>query len=299
MQMLRAYLDTNVYSALADEGQIPAEDQAGLKAALAQGALVAPVSLANIDELLGGLDSDRPATIRRLKLMRGLVGFHGMLKQPRDLLRDAIEAYAAGVEAPPVTLPEPERRKVVLFLADVLAGSTRHDQDLKQIVDGVGGLKGTWLASMLDAQRRALTDPELPPREVRWGITFEEFFDSVAQDLAEAFAESQGCADACRARGLACLVRVPAVRLCVGVSKSQIYAQLVGTPGQPDLRRPARSDGYDVWHAILASTAEVFLTLDSRLADHVERVPDVGVRVTTSVRDLLVMLEEEELRDGH
>ena len=162
--MLRAYFDTNVYSALADEGRVSAEDKAALKAAVTRGALVAPVSLANIDELMGDLETDRLAMVRRLAVMRGLVGFHGMLKQPRDLLRDAIEAYAAGVEPPPVTLPEAERRKVVLFLADVVAGSTWYDRDLKQIVEGVGGgLKGSWLTGMLDAQQRALSDPALPP----------------------------------------------------------------------------------------------------------------------------------------
>jgi hypothetical protein len=34
-----------------------------------------------------------------------------------------------------------------------------------------------------------------------------------------------------------------------------------------------------VWHAILASTGQVFLTLDRRLAADVERVPDIGVQV--------------------
>jgi hypothetical protein len=94
---------------------------------------------------------------------------------------DAIEAYAAGVE--PVTLPETGRRKVVLFLADVVAGSTRYDRDLKQIVEGVGGgLKGSWLTRMLDAQQRALPDPALPPREERSRVTFEQFFDAGAED---------------------------------------------------------------------------------------------------------------------
>src|SRR5260370_21381774 len=86
------------------------------------------------------------------------------------------------------------------------------------------------------------------------------------------------------------LAPVPAVRLCVGVCQSQIYAQVVGTPGQPDVRRPDPADGYDVWHAILALTGRVFLTLDRRLAADVERVPDIGVRVARSAGDLLAMV---------
>ena len=152
--------------------------------------------------------------------------------------------------------------------------------------------RGSWLADMLDASSASLTDPKLPPREKRSRVTFEQFFDAGAEDLAEDFAKPLGCDAACRARGLGGLAPVPAVRLCVGVCQSQIYAQVVGTPGQPDVRRPDPADGYDVWHAILASTGQVFLTLDRRLAADVERVPDIGVRVARSAGDLLAMAEE-------
>jgi hypothetical protein len=78
------------------------------------------------------------------------------------------------------------------------------------------------------------------------------------------------------------------VRLCLGVALSQIHTQLVGTPGHRELRQPARSDGYDVWHAIMASTADVFLTFDDRLADHVERIPGLDrFCVLRSLEELL------------
>ena len=293
--MLRAYFDTNVYSALADNDTriSPGERQALLRAATS-GALVAPVSLAALDETVGQLETDRPAVIRKLAMIRGLNGFRGMLKQPSDILKEAIEAYGVGAEAPPVILPENERRKVVRFLADVIAGSTRHDADLAAIVRGVGdrhrGLKGSWFADMLGAQRDSLADPVMPSLKKRQRVTFEQFFAYGAEDAAEGFAKFLGCDAACRARGLDGLIRVPAMRLCVGVSHSQIYSQVIGTPGQPDLRRPDAGDGYDVWHAILATTAEVFLTLDGRLADHAEGVPDVAFRVVRSAGGLLDLL---------
>jgi hypothetical protein len=105
-----------------------------------------------------------------------------------------------------------------------------------------------------------------------------------------AFAEPHGCADACRKQGVEGLLRVLAVRLCVGVALFQIYPQVFGTRGQPNLRRPARGDGYDVWHVILSSTADVFVTFDRRLAEHVERIPDVPVRVAGSAKDLLAAI---------
>ena len=66
--------------------------------------------------------------------------------------------------------------------------------------------------------------------------------------------------------------------------------EVLGTRDQPDVRRLHRSDGYDVWHAILASTADVFVTFERRLADHVERIPRVPIRVVRSIKDLLASI---------
>jgi hypothetical protein len=288
--VLRAYFDTSVYSGLV-EGRVPPEDEAALRRALAAGEITAPVSLVNIEELLGEAEADCRAMIRKLALMRSLGGFRGMLKQPRDILKDATEAYAAESGLPPIALPEPERRQVVFFLAHVVAGSARHDADLRRILDGVDGLKDRWLADMMEAQRLALGDPLTPAPRERWKVGFRDYFEASAPDLAERFAVHIGCEEGCRRRGLDGLVGVPAMRLYTGVMASQMYAQLVGTPGQPDLRRPHRNDGYDIWHAILASTADIFVTFDGRLADHIERIPGLDTfRVVRSVRELLAML---------
>lgn len=294
-RMLRAYFDTNVYLALADrDPRTPPEDEAALMGAIKAGVLSAPVSLAAIEEAMGQFETNRSGMIGKLAVIRRLEGFRGMLKQPRDILSDAIEAYAAGVGAPPVTLPEDERKPIVSFLADVIAGSRKHDDDLKAIVEGVGGrdrgMKGAWVTDMLKAKDGVLADPVMPSLKERRKVPFEQFIDGVGRDLAEGFAEKLGCGAACRGRGLDGLVMVPAVRLCVGVSTSQMYAQVIGTPGSRDLRRPDSGDGYDVWHAILASTADVFVTLDGRLADHVEIIPSVGIRVVRSIKDLLTLL---------
>jgi len=57
------------------------------------------------------------------------MAFEGMLKQPSDILKDAIEASAAGIE-PPVNLPETQRRFVTI-MADV-AGSRKYYAVLKR-----------------------------------------------------------------------------------------------------------------------------------------------------------------------
>ncbi len=291
--MPRAYLDTNVHSAIA-AGQVPAADVETFRVAVATGEIVAPISPANLDELVGQFATDRAATIARLASVRRLVGFYGMLKQPRDLLRDSIEAYAAGREERSVSLPESERRQIAVVLAEVCAGSLRHDHVLQQIVNGISELRASWLTDMQGAQCQVQADPEFAAHSRReWQrLPFVDYFAAAAPELAGAFAVPLGCADACRNRGLAGLLVCRPVRLCVGVLLSQIYSQLIGVPGHRDARQPTRSDDYDAWHAILASTADVFVTFDERLADHVERIPDLeGLRV---VRSLGALLHEPE-----
>ncbi len=55
-------------------------------------------------------------------------------------------------------------------------------------------------------------------------------------------------------------------------------------------RQPDWEDGYDLWHTILGSVADVFVTFDKRLADHLVRVPVEGFRVARSLRELLDLL---------
>ena len=97
-------------------------------------------------------------------------------------------------------------------------------------------------------------------------------------------------ADACRERGLDGLVALRPVRLCVGASISLIFATTFGDGVQP--RRARRGDGYDAWHAISASAADIFVTGDEDLAEQVERVPMEGFRVFRSLRELLDHLGE-------
>ncbi len=104
-----AYFDTNVYSRIA-KNQVSGDEVQALRAALARRDVVAHLSLVDVEELLGQWETDRrPDAVRRLRVARDLVGFDGILKSPADLLRETIQAYAAGSPMPPPTLPRPTR----------------------------------------------------------------------------------------------------------------------------------------------------------------------------------------------
>jgi len=281
--MLRVYFDTNVYDRI-DKGQVPAEEVEALRAALARGELVAHLSLADVEELLGQWETDRAASVRKLRFARDLVGFDGLLRAPATLLTEAIQAYVAGAPAPSVTLPPDQLQVLVPALNDVADSGTRFDSVVSGIVADMRKNKEHFLTGMAEAGAQAAAEltPETLEQARRWGPTFDLFWEKAAPLYAEDFAARLGLSGACRERGLDGLLEVRAVRLSVGVALSLVFSQVV------EGRDPDRGDGYDMWHAVLGSTADAFLTLDGRLAGHLQRIPGVpAFRVVRSLRDLL------------
>jgi len=225
--------------------------------------------------------------VRRLQILYDLVGFDTMLKQPADLLADVIRAYAAGTASPSRTLPEREGEILAAYLERILRGDTSLGREVRQIVAHVKEIKNEFRQSWAQARRQTLTELQWGaiPVEERRALTFKDFFAAGAVHWAEALAEPLGVADACRRRGLDGLLELRPVLLCVGAAMSLVFAQVVGDGVQS--REPKGGDAYDLWHALLASIADVFVTADTRLAGQLTRVPVDGFRVVTSLRALL------------
>src|SRR5260370_22794121 len=101
--MPRVYFDNTFYNFL-DKGWFAPEDVEEFKA-LSGHRIRAYVSPVNADELIAQWPTDRAATLRMLGIARDLVGFGNVLKQPGDLLRDEIVAYAQALASPPKTMP--------------------------------------------------------------------------------------------------------------------------------------------------------------------------------------------------
>lgn len=134
---------------------------------------------------------------------------------------------------------------------------------------------------------RAILDQETDQREsTRLDVNW--FRESEAQVYAEALARGIGLDGACRRRGLDGLLNVRPVRLCAGVLAVYIFGTTVGCQGQP--RMPVRSDQYDLWHAIMASTADAFVTYDRNFAKLLRLVPLDGFSVYSSISTLLAKI---------
>lgn len=215
--MLSVYFDTNVYDHI-HKGYVPAEDVKAVRAALEKGDLVAHLSVADVEELLGQWESDREAAVRKLGMARDLAGFDRMLKPPATLLEDAIRAFAAGAPVPAVTLPRQERRSIASALHRVAKGNRALSAEVSRIVADVRAIKEEFRRRMREALDRTVAELKLDAYgdEERRALKFEAFWTRAATPWAEAFAERVGVTAACRERGIDGLLDVRAVRLGVG-----------------------------------------------------------------------------------
>jgi hypothetical protein len=288
--VLRAYFDTTVYSEL--HRHTEPGDIARLRGALQISRICAYVSPTNISELFGQADTNRPAAIGRMRLARDLVGFHhGLLKEPTDLLSEAVTAYANDREPPSPLVTEHQRSLVAAGLTEFINRGRGLDGVVSGILADAAESKDRLLSRMREAQAHALEQLVAKGIEKDDGITFEESWRLPAVlSIAEGLAELFGCVDACRERGLQGLLRVRVLRLGLGVMLSQVYSQLV--PSSGNRRSPDRGDGFDAWHAVHAGAyADAILTFDGRLADHLERIPDTdGFSVVRTVPALLALV---------
>jgi hypothetical protein len=286
--MPRVYFDTTVYDAIAKD-EVPFQDLDALRPMIARRKIVAYPSIVDVEELLGQWETEPAEAVRRLQIMGGLVGFSPMLKQPVDLLDDAIRAYAAKIAPPSPTLRPRDDATVAEHLRRIVRGDRSLDPKITEVVAHVKKRKQeahTMFAEARSQSHAQLNWDQLAPQD-RKAFRFEDYFASNARPWAESFAKPLGqeVLGACQRRGLDGLTEVRPVRICVGAVLSLIFAQIVGDGVQS--RKARRGDGDDLWHALSASVADVFVTGDRALTQQLQRVPVKDFRVVSSIRELL------------
>ena len=279
-QRPRVRFDTNVYDAI-EKGETSTEEVRLLSDAVASGRIDTHLNVADVEELLGDWAENRATALKRLRVARDLVGFDYMLKSPSDLLKEAIQAYAAGALPPTPFLPHPEQR----LQGETLILVSEGDGDLSALSAGLADVrakKELFRANMFAADKRTQTEWERrwgrkwPKAIERRALKFEDFWVKGALKCAEEFADLIDCGDACRQRGLDGLLDIRIVKLAVIATAALLFAQLGGDGSEP--RQPRLGDGYDLWHAVLAGTADMFVTYDERLAKGLNRIPVEGFR---------------------
>ena len=281
--MPTAYFDTTVYDDIAKSKVTPGDRQA-VRRLIARGAIRAYPSVVNVEELLGQWESDPSAALQRIEILVDLVGVDNVLKQPRDLLDEAIHAYAEGRTAAPVTMRRADRDLYFEHLNGLLQGHP--DFDVSGVLADIRKMKDDFKQRMAEARERVLTELQWASHPIE-ELTFDAFFNDGAPQWAEDFADHLGVVvgNACRTRGLAGLIDVRTVRICIGAHMSLVHAQVVGDGEQS--RHPRRGDGYDLWHAVSGSVADIFVTSDGPLRQQLQRLPVADFKVVKSLRELL------------
>jgi hypothetical protein len=234
--MQRVYFDTNVYDHI-EKGYVACADVDALRLALARGDLIAQLSIADVEEFLGQWATNRAAALRKLKIARDIVGFDEILKQPRDLLEDAIRAYAAGNAAPSPIMPLDQRKVIEASLHRIAGGDTRLDPVLSESLEKVMLMKEGFRRNMTYSRPEVRAEWEEIVAKEGYNVTFEAYWAAGATDFAEGLVPPEYVA-ACRARGFTGLLDVRAMRLCVGALMSLIFSQIVGDAFQGLLHRP-------------------------------------------------------------
>jgi hypothetical protein len=281
--MPRVYFDTNVYDHI-DKGHVAHSDIDALRFALAHENLIANISIADVEELLGEWETNRTAAVRKLQIAREVVGFDEILKQPRDLLTEAIGTYGSGEVAPSPIMPLDQRNIVVNSLHRIIGGDTRLDSIMSKSLQEAQLMKEGFRQGMTQSRTEVCAEWERIVAKEGRNATFEEYWAAGATEFAEDLVPPD-YVDACQARGFDGLLEVRTVRFAVGVLMSLIFSQIVGDGRQS--RKPQIGDAYDLWHAVFASTADLFVTYDTRFAGLLRRVPIDNFRIFSSIPELL------------
>jgi hypothetical protein len=275
-----AYFDTNIFDHI-DKGLIPPDDVGALRNAIASKEVGVHLSIADVEELLGQWDSNRVAAVRKLRLAGDLVGFDRLLLPAQAILDDAIRAYAEGAPPPNVTAPRRLRVSWSAVLSKIAAGRGSLDGEIAGAIRAVHALKQRFRDGMPHgrgaqiAEDMMKAEPEIP------AYTFNQVWERMALPWAEGFAARCDLTQRCAARGFEGLLHLRPVRIAVGAGLSLVHAQVV------ERRSPRPSDAYDLWHAVMASAADVFVTRDESFARLLARVPMDNFTIATSINALL------------
>lgn len=284
----RVYYDNTFYDSIAKKRAGFSPEDVEEFRALSGHVIRSYFSPVNGDEILAQWASDAAGALQRLVIARDLVGFGNVLKQPSDLLRDEIIAYAQGLASPPKTMSPRMAEFFDRGLRAVANGGPNAAHLAAKVAADVTRLKDADKKPIADARDEVLT-------AMRWGeraaeeriVPFEKYLADFGPALVEAYADSLGVGEACRRRGIAGLLKRRAVEFLVGAQASWIYGMTVPSAGGLDTRQVHRNDGYDNWHTLEASAADIFVTGDARLATRLKSLNIADFAVVASLRELL------------
>lgn len=289
--MLKVYFDKNVLSHLISSQRgvpetngVTVDDLKAVLEAVSAGKIINLLSVMHIQEALYALKASSPEIAQEeLGLIRSLMDTNQIIKYPMDLLKDDIISYSRG-ESPSSPLIQNNHDLNVLFSPD---GDV--EERKKALAD-----TDTQNAEFLTKTSAANDNDRVVVLEKFGGTqpVFQEFYDRKILESIEGIVKKaeeetgeDGLLDACHRRGLDGMLQVKSVAMAAGIKLSYQYARIFGEITEKG--RDRKGDASDLRHALLASTADIFVTHDEDLAFYIRRIPNTGIEVIEHVHELI------------
>lgn len=274
------YFDTNVFDHLEQRNGVTEWDLYRLGRAVKLEYIRIILSFLNIEETLFIVQSQPERANARVKLILELCDRHLLALGQEEMMNNDILAYANGaVPLTPFTSMDPW---VEFNIRNIMKPSGSNLQELDEILEGTRQAKNKFLDSLI--RGRADVKPMADSIGAKQ-YPFENYWVNNSAWLAEGLAERAGVLAKVKQQGVDGLLKVKSVALAVGANLSLIYSHHL------ENRAPASGDSRDILHAIVASTADVFVTNDRRLESVLARILVTGFRVV-SLQGFLKSLPE-------
>jgi hypothetical protein len=254
--MLRAYFDRNVFSALSEhEGGVTPADVDRIRQAVQSELLTILGSLPLFEETITTVGCPDDMYLRHMATVLELVNKHRMIKLAQKLILDDCYDYAVGLAENDRTMTFPPWLKEVF---DASRNRARlHDlaQHVKQYRrESAGGITDGLLQARAEGFRRKVGTPD----------NFDELWDGIAESTVLFWVNvcPPEIKRKCHKRGIKRMLKIKSIRFFALYYLSVVYTGWFGLQGKP--RKVKHGDIGDWFHAVSASAANIFVTLESK-----------------------------------
>ncbi len=263
------YLDTNVFDHLERRSSgVTEEDLFRFGRAVKLDHLRVVISFLAIEETLLFIPSNPQRADARVKLMLDLGDKRLFALGQEEIMNHDIQAYAHGTSVlSPFMMMDPRTEFHIRNYSKPAGG---YLTDLQDLIEDVRRDKMAFQSFLEKGKKK------LKPMADAIGVKqypFESYLVNNSWWLAESLAERAGVLPEAKQRGIDGLLKVKSIGVAVGAGLSLIYSH------DFEGRAPKPGDSRDLLHAVVASTAEVFVTNDESLETILTRIPVDGFKV--------------------
>jgi predicted nucleic acid-binding protein len=259
------YFDTNVFDHLEQLNGVRGWELFRIQRAVKHAHIRLIFSYLNIEETLFIVSSQSKRAEARVKLILELTDKHLFALGQEVIMNNDIRADAHGM----------------LSLSPFITLASWMECEIWRLVKPTGNYSSE-LEGLVDETRRAkkmfqdfLTEGRAKVKPMADSIgarqyPFENYWTNNSGWLAEGLARRARVLAKVKKRGVDGLLKVKTVALAVGANLSLMYSHHL------ENRTPSSGDSRDILHAVVASTADVFVTNDKRLETVLNRIPVEG-----------------------